>query len=352
MGSCGSGSIAGPRWIYVGYDARGRRRSVNIGHKIMSQGSYYLRIRGKSSGPYDLLTLKQMIQRGQISRAYEISTDQKNWRYSADVTELYAETNVRTSIPTNVEKIVKPNFAYRAATNTQHDSKIPARRFDLNIEKFLEHWDVEQAIREIIANALDEQALTQTQEVVIQEMAPDAWCIRDFGRGLRIEHFTLNENDEKHQNRDSVIGKFGVGLKDAIATLCRIGVTVQARSRFGVFRVAQLPKHGFGEIQTIHILYDDTPQEMCGTEFTLSPLSREKVEAAKHLFMQFSGDQILENTPIGDILRRGAVGGKIYISGVLAADEPNFLFSYNVRQVTPAMQKKLNRERGNIGRSV
>ena len=36
--------------------------------------------------------------------------------------------------------------------------------FDLNIEKVLEHWGVEHAIREIIANALDEMTLTGTKE--------------------------------------------------------------------------------------------------------------------------------------------------------------------------------------------
>jgi hypothetical protein len=34
--------------------------------------------------------------------------------------------------------------------------------FDLNIEKVLEHWTIPLAIRELIANALDEQALTGT----------------------------------------------------------------------------------------------------------------------------------------------------------------------------------------------
>jgi len=36
--------------------------------------------------------------------------------------------------------------------------------FDLNIEKVLEHWTVPFAIRELIANALDEQALTGTAD--------------------------------------------------------------------------------------------------------------------------------------------------------------------------------------------
>jgi hypothetical protein len=41
------------------------------------------------------------------------------------------------------------------------------RKFDLNIEKILEGWEVSRAVREVIANAIDEQALTDTKEAEI-----------------------------------------------------------------------------------------------------------------------------------------------------------------------------------------
>lgn len=41
------------------------------------------------------------------------------------------------------------------------------KKFDLNIEKILENWETYHAIRELIANALDEQLLTKTKEVEI-----------------------------------------------------------------------------------------------------------------------------------------------------------------------------------------
>jgi hypothetical protein len=41
------------------------------------------------------------------------------------------------------------------------------KKFDLNIEKVLEDWGVHHALREVIANALDEQALTNTKDVEI-----------------------------------------------------------------------------------------------------------------------------------------------------------------------------------------
>ena len=41
------------------------------------------------------------------------------------------------------------------------------RYFDLNIEQVLEHWEVYHAVREIIANALDETILTNSPDIDI-----------------------------------------------------------------------------------------------------------------------------------------------------------------------------------------
>ena len=98
------------------------------------------------------------------------------------------------------------------------------KQFDLNIEKILENWEAFHAIREIIANALDEQLITNTRDVEILK-ENSSWVIRDFGRGLKYTNLTQNENQEKLQN-PKVIGKFGIGLKDALATFDRKGIKV------------------------------------------------------------------------------------------------------------------------------
>lgn len=95
------------------------------------------------------------------------------------------------------------------------------QQFDLNIERVLEHWTVAHAVREVIANALDEQALTGTREPEIIKAPDGTRHICDHGRGIRYEHLTQKENGEKLRRSDEVIGKFGVGLKDALATFDR-----------------------------------------------------------------------------------------------------------------------------------
>ena len=53
------------------------------------------------------------------------------------------------------------------------------KEFDLNIEKILENWENYHAIREIIANALDEQVLTNTRDIEIKQAKDGWWHIVD-----------------------------------------------------------------------------------------------------------------------------------------------------------------------------
>jgi len=226
------------------------------------------------------------------------------------------------------------------------------RSFDLNIEEVLENWEVEHAIREIIANALDEQVISRTAEIEISKDDSGDWRIRDFGRGLQIEHFTLNENPEKLSAPTGIIGKFGVGLKDALATFHRRGIDLHVRSSFGTFGLRQNHKHGFDNIVTLHVEYDDSPTNIHGTEFILHGATDIDMAKAKSLFLKFAGEEILETNTYGQILQRRQSAGRVYISGVFASEEPNFLFSYNITSLTDAMKKKLNRERLNVGRTT
>ncbi len=73
---------------------------------------------------------------------------------------------------------------------------------------------------------------------------------------------------------------------------------------------------------------------------------------AKSLFLKFAGEEVLEKTTYGEILNRQGTTGKVYILGVFASEEPNFLFSYNITNLTESMRKKLNRERLNVGRTT
>jgi len=225
------------------------------------------------------------------------------------------------------------------------------KQFDLNIEKILENWETYHAIREIIANALDEQLLTSTKDVEITKQG-NSWLIRDFGRGLKYTNLTQNENQEKLSN-PKVIGKFGIGLKDALATFDRKEIKVLIKSKFGDIILNKTAKEGFADIITLHAnISEPTDPDLVGTEFIIDGVTDDDISKAKNLFLKFTGEQVLESTKAGDVVNKVGSIGKIYINGVKVAEEENFLFSYNITQLTTAIKKSLNRERTNVGRTA
>ena len=233
-------------------------------------------------------------------------------------------------------------------------AEVMPRQFDLNIEAVLDDWEVRHAIREVISNAIDEQELTGTAEIKITG-GDGHYEIRDYGRGIRYAHLTQNENEEKTARPSGVIGKFGVGLKDALATFDRHHIGVAIKSRHGDIATARLPKHGFEDISTLHAcVAPPSDPSLEGTLVALDGCSAADMDRAKSMFLRFSGEAVLDRTKYGEILERPADGGRprVYINGVVVAEEPNFLFSYNITSVTGAMDRALNRERTNVGRSA
>jgi DNA gyrase/topoisomerase IV subunit B len=58
--------------------------------------------------------------------------------------------------------------------------------YDLNIGKVLIHLDIEDSIKEIISNSLDEHILQESKkDIKIYKNDDDKWCIRDYGRGVK-----------------------------------------------------------------------------------------------------------------------------------------------------------------------
>ncbi len=224
--------------------------------------------------------------------------------------------------------------------------------FDLNVKKVLEHWPVSYAVRELIANALDEHVLTGTPEPAIVRDGEGVWRIVDFGRGLRPEHLLQHESTEKTRHPDT-IGQFGIGLKDALAVLERRGIRVGLRSAWADILTGRRPKAGFPDIVTLHgLIAPPSDPARVGTEVTLEGLGDPDMAEAREFFLRYTGGTVLEATRHGEILARppAPAPARIYVRGVFVAEEPNFLFSYNITNVTPFVRRALNRERMHVGR--
>ncbi len=231
-------------------------------------------------------------------------------------------------------------------------STFTAKNFDLNIDKILDNWELPHAIRELIANAIDESILTKSASPKVIKDESGWWTIRDFGRGLRYQDLIQSENPEKMKS-PAVIGKFGIGLKDALATFDRKGVKVEIKSKFGDIGLGRVSKHSFDDLVTLHASV--SPPSMTHLEGTICRLfgvSDADVKTASDMFLCFSNSQPIETTSYGSVHARSSSAGIIYINGMKVAEEENFLFSYNITALNAAIKKSLNRERQNLGRTA
>jgi hypothetical protein len=237
------------------------------------------------------------------------------------------------------------------------------RRFDLNTKTVLGQWDVADALRELLANAEDETRLACAEAgCSLEPEEGDVWHVRDFGRGIHYTHLTQNECPEKkkawnsggtHMDAPDIIGCFGVGLKDALAVLHRNGVQIEIRSKYSNISVEMSTKHAFEDVTTLHaVVSPPSHPSMQGTDFVLTGVKRQDVDAAKAMFLRFTVPKTLKKVPAGSILEKSDPHGRgaVYFRGLKITDlDERFLFSYNIRAVNASLKKAMNRERKSVG---
>jgi hypothetical protein len=143
---------------------------------------------------------------------------------------------------------------------------------DLNIRKnFAEHsCTPTQALCELLANALDaNRAVGTALPPPSLRISGEDVVLEDQGSGLELKHFVIGRPAAAAA---SSLGQFGVGLKDAVAALVRVGATVQMESLHGRFDFSERTG-SFGE-ETIHVRFMTmADSRAAGTKVTVHGLA-------------------------------------------------------------------------------
>ena len=224
--------------------------------------------------------------------------------------------------------------------------------FDLNVQKILQDWKISDALRELMANAFDEAQLSQTSEPkMIYKPTSKEVQIIDFGRGIKLTDFVQNESFEKN-SINFTIGKFGIGLKDAISVLFRYGKEIQIQSSFGTFKPIQTFKQGIDQpIETLHIEYEKDNCLQVETIITIQDIEEEDHCQAKNAFLVFNSLQLLAKSAKGEIYKRNETA-VIYYQGMQISTDENFIFSYNILDGNQKLKRAFNRERKMLSRDA
>lgn len=230
------------------------------------------------------------------------------------------------------------------------------RYLDLNANSILKDWDVEKAIRELLANAIDESVESKTP-LPILNFEDHVLTIRDMGRGLNTEHFSYNINPTK-TNSTNYIGKYGFGLKDCLAVLHREEKSITIESKYlYVEEILSKRKQNFNN-KVLHIVMEEPRnEEYIGTTITVRGIRTKEFKKLKRYFPQYCFDSPpLVETKYGCIYAKQSPNEEsiIFINGIRVNEESNFMYHYSIRsnnkKIIAAMSG--DRDRNKISKAV
>jgi hypothetical protein len=219
---------------------------------------------------------------------------------------------------------------------------------DLNIGvQCLDNWEIYHAIRELIANGIDEHINSRLTESIDIIYSRNNCTIIDYGSGITKSNFILQTNPTK-LNNDKTIGQFGFGLKDALAVLCRNELKVTIYTKDYIFTPSYTQRQSTTDI-TLHIKYVDNDdynedEDDYGTKFVIENIKKTDVDKAKEYFMNYtpvSFDKLYAN----DITKFTGKSQFMFVNGFrVSKTNTQTHFSYNFKK-TMNLMKQFNRDR-------
>lgn len=230
-------------------------------------------------------------------------------------------------------------------------SDAESRYYDLNAgNENLTHWKLEHALRELIANALDEQRETETESIEVFWDEGGRLHIRDYGRGLEESHLVVGGAKLKEKDSNA-IGHFDAGLKDALSVFYRDKIKVEFHSKH--LYSQRLAWREKGEnTKTIHVELKPVPDSsFVGTEFSLEGIPTASVDKATSLFLFFQDRKPIEVVKddsggiLGEIYEAVSGESYLYVNGQQMSEAKNFLFSYNLLNVSGRVKSAPGRDR-------
>ena len=218
--------------------------------------------------------------------------------------------------------------------------------FDLNLgDNVLSHLKPEDAIKEIISNSLDEHRSQQINKLSkIYKNTQDQWCIKDYGRGIKLADFKFSINPEKEQDNNS-IGFYGYGLKDSIGILYSQKIKFKIYTKQFIFTPIMRVKCDDLNISTLHIqvIKNTTYEIKKGTEFVFDNLTLDTIEKAKEKFIIYTNPKVYFEIDDNKMFKLESYQS-IFINGVEVSNNTGFHFSYDIKS-NDEIKENFNRDR-------
>lgn len=224
-------------------------------------------------------------------------------------------------------------------------------RKDLNIGKpYLSDWNESMAIRELIANAIDE---TSDKKISINKIDNDKYEIINTGNELEPQNFMISEGNKAKEL--GKIGKFGIGLKDGIAVLMSRNIDVTIETSLYKYEIKYVKQGQLIKDERLFVYIYNNKRSWKGTRVVLNRCLDRYIEEAKKNFLIYRENyNVLDENEYGQTIleKNKNYNGTIYLNGIKIAYENKFHYSYNIIKESSELRRGISRERNNISREV
>jgi len=207
-----------------------------------------------------------------------------------------------------------------------------AEKRTLTVEsQYCKNWTVEDAVRELIQNAID----TETK-VEFSRHDNSRWVIKDNGSGMQLSDFLVGRTSKS--DNAQAIGQFGEGAPIGCLVLARNGREVKVYSRGKRYAFSFEYDNQWG-CQLLTITIDDVPTNRGTT--VLVECSAEELRNVQAKFLKLAPQTVVARTGDTEFL---ACSGRVYVNG-LEVTGITSLFGYNFKR----HKELVNRDRNAIG---
>jgi len=203
--------------------------------------------------------------------------------------------------------------------------------YELPISSTYVHtWSVEDAIREIMQNAIDSQVDGNQLEV---NYINGLFSIQNYGVDLDISRLVLGNSGKNDTTK--YIGTYGEGFKLALIVLLRNNINVQVLTNGQIWK-PEFRKSLKFKVETLHVDVYENPQnkemisfQLKGIDYDLFCRIRDN-NLAMLRAMGFNIGETIE-TEYGEILLDKKYKGKMFVNGLFIQTDNSFQYGYNFK---------------------
>ena len=194
---------------------------------------------------------------------------------------------------------------------------------------YVHNWGIEEAIREIMQNAIDSETDGNSLSVNYSAGKLD---IENSGCTLDISQLVLGNSGKSD---DKYIGTYGEGFKLALVVLLRNGIDVVIKTNGQRWQPEFRRSRKF-KVDTLHV---DVYEEGCNEDsilFSLSGLDFDTFEAIRNknlAMLEAMGHSIGKtvSSDYGDILLDKKYKGMMFVNGLFIQTDSSFQYGYNFK---------------------